>query len=108
MLLADYSSIPQKNKSSQLAAIDSIANYAALSKYFVVTAPETTHVDTGLPCDAKSYLGRGWCRLEQWAGMAACSSTDHMYLYEAGDLHRLSERCVSRPIAITPQSLVPP
>ena len=56
----DYSSIPQKNKSSQLAAIDSIANYAALSKQFIVVAPETTHYNTGMPCDAKSYLGRGW------------------------------------------------
>lgn len=119
----DYSCIPQKNKSSQLAAIDSIANYAALSKYFIVVAPETTHHNTGLTCDAQTYLGRGcahcqtvtvpppwravaltrthaarpypqlrWCRLEQWAGMAASSSTDHMYLYEQGNLHKLSER----------------
>ena len=53
------SSIPQKNTTSQLAAIDTIANYAALSKYFVVTAPETVHQDTGLTRDAKTYLGRG-------------------------------------------------
>jgi len=91
-LWIDYSSIPQKNKSAQLAAIDSIANYAALSKYFIVVAPETIHCNTGLRCDAQTYLGRGWCRLEQWAGMSASTKTDHMYLYEAGDLHRLSDR----------------
>lgn len=88
----DYSSIPQKNQSSQLLAIDTIANYAALSKYFIVAAPETFHVDTGLPCDTASYLNRGWCRLEQWAGMAASSQTTHMYVYEKGDLHLLSDR----------------
>ena len=124
-----YSSIPQKNKSAQLAAIDSIANYAALSKYFVVTAPDTVHADTGLACDANTYLGRGctraglrygshpqlaayktvgpadhvclpysrspvWtgCRLEQWAGMAASSTTDHLFIYEKDDLYKLSER----------------
>ena len=58
-----YSSIPQKNQTAQLAAIDTIANYAALSKYFVVTAPSTYHVNTGRVCDAKSYLGRGWVSL---------------------------------------------
>ena len=90
--VVDYSSIPQKNTSAQLAAIDSIANYAALSKYFIVVAPETIHCNTGLRCNAQTYLGRGWCRLEQWAGMSASTKTDHMYLYEAGDLHRLSDR----------------
>ena len=55
-----YSSIPQKNKSSQLAAIDSIASYAALCKYFIAVAPATIHANTGLQCDAQTYLGRGW------------------------------------------------
>ena len=55
-----YSSIPQKNKSSQLAAIDSIAGYAALCKYFIAVAPATIHANTGLQCDAQTYLGRGW------------------------------------------------
>ena len=32
------------------------------------------------------------CRLEQWAGMAASSSTEHMWLFEDGQLNRLSER----------------
>ena len=32
------------------------------------------------------------CRLEQWAGMAASSSTDHMWLFEDGKLNRLAER----------------
>ena len=60
MLPTDYSSIPQKNASAQLSAIDSIANYAALSKHFIVTAPETVHTDTGLACNAATYLGRGY------------------------------------------------
>ena len=55
-----YSSIPQKNKSAQLAAIDSIASYAALCKYFIAVAPATMHYNTGLQCDAQTYLGRGW------------------------------------------------
>jgi len=88
----DYSSIPQKNRSSQTAAIDTIANYAALSKYFVVTAPAATHADTGLSCNVSTYLSRGWCRLEQWAAMASSTAFDHMYLCDGGDLHSISER----------------
>ena len=42
-------------------------------------------------CNSSTYLGRGWCRLEQWAAMAASSSTDHMWLYENNDLHKLAE-----------------
>jgi len=86
----DYSSIPQKNESSQLSAIDSIGNYAALSKHFIVVAPETIHCNTGDLCDSQTYRGRGWCRLEQWAGMAANPSTDHMWVIEKHDLKRLS------------------
>jgi len=79
----DYSSIPQFNRASQAAAIDTIAAYAAFARYFVIVAPDTQHQNTKLPCTPETYLKRGWCRLEQWAAMAASGSQlTHMYLYE--------------------------
>src|SRR6056297_3592609 len=74
----DYHSIPQHNEATKALAIGSIALYAACTSYFVVCAPESTHVDSGLRCDAETYLARGWCRLEQWAFMTA-NGEDSMY-----------------------------
>lgn len=74
----DYHSIPQHNEATKALAIGSIALYAACTSYFIVCAPDSTHVDTGLPCDAETYLARGWCRLEQWAFMTA-NGADSIY-----------------------------
>ena len=57
----DVLSIPQKNVTSKLAAIESIAVYACCSRYFVTCAPETTHADSGIVCNPASYLNRGVC-----------------------------------------------
>ena len=76
-----YISIPQVNKDAQQAAINSIAIYAALSRYFVIVAPKTKHTNTMLPCGPESYLGRGWCRLEQWARISMGGLAD-IYLYD--------------------------
>ena len=54
-----YVSIPQACRTSKLASINSIAVYACCCKYFVVCAPEVTHVDTRLPCSPETYLRRG-------------------------------------------------
>jgi hypothetical protein len=62
----DYTSIPQSNKMMQQSAIGSIQVYATLPKYFVCVAPDAKH-ELGHDCNAKTYLNRGWCRLEQWA-----------------------------------------
>lgn len=79
-----YFSIPQRTHATQLQAISSIATYAAISKFFIIVAPETTHADTGVPLGANSYLSRGWCRLEQWAAMAASGPRlHHMLLYDS-------------------------
>lgn len=72
MLQADYSSIPQKHKSSQLLAINSLALYASIANALIVAVPEAEHVSTKLPAGAESYQRRAWCRAEQF-----CYSIGH-------------------------------
>jgi len=67
MLWLDYSSIPQKNKHLQKMAIASIAVYASTCRFFVTIAPNATHTDHSVPCSLKTYMARGWCRLENLA-----------------------------------------
>jgi hypothetical protein len=74
----DYHSIPQHNDATKALANGSIAFYAACTSYFMVCAPDSTHVDSGLRCDSETYLARNWCRLEQWAIMTA-NGVDSMY-----------------------------
>lgn len=69
---ADYSSIPQKHKASQLAAINSLALYASIANALIVAVPEAEHVSTKLPAGAESYQKRAWCRAEQF-----CYSISH-------------------------------
>lgn len=90
--MRSYLAIPQANHTVQLQAINTIATYAALAKQFVVVAPHTVHINKGTVCDAASYLRRGWCRVEQWAAMVASESTDHMLIYEGGELAPLGSR----------------
>jgi len=61
----DYSSIPQKHKPSQLAAINSLALYASIANALVIAAPPAEHVSTGAFASAHSYQRRSWCRAEQ-------------------------------------------
>ncbi|KAJ1632992.1 hypothetical protein T492DRAFT_837994 [Pavlovales sp. CCMP2436] len=63
----DYSSIPQKHKPSQLAAINSLSLYASIADALVVAAPESEHVSTGNMANAATYQQRAWCRAEQVA-----------------------------------------
>ena len=59
----DYIAIPQSNSRCKSLAIETLPAYAALSKFFVIAAPETEFTDTpGRICDAGSYLKRGWVR----------------------------------------------
>ena len=80
----DYHSIPQANDATKTLAIGSIGLYAACTCHFIVCAPETFHLDTRLRCDNETYLARGWCRLEQWAFMAA-NGVEAMHYCELHD-----------------------
>eukprot|EP00747_Dinoflagellata_sp_TGD_P037051 gnl/TRDRNA2_/TRDRNA2_138844_c0_seq2.p1 gnl/TRDRNA2_/TRDRNA2_138844_c0~~gnl/TRDRNA2_/TRDRNA2_138844_c0_seq2.p1 ORF type:complete len:545 (-),score=90.58 gnl/TRDRNA2_/TRDRNA2_138844_c0_seq2:42-1676(-) len=70
----DYFSIPQiversedQDVSQELQnAVDSFPAYVAMSDYFFVVAPPTTHW-RGHTCTLNTYLKRGWCRVEQFA-----------------------------------------
>jgi hypothetical protein len=62
--------IPQQSIPLMQLAVDSLAVYAAMCKYFVVIAPNAVHENTN-ECNLASYARRGWCRLEQWARMTA-------------------------------------
>ena len=61
----DIISIPQQQRETQTLAINSLPVYAANSDCFIIVAPDVTHKDTELLCDASSYQKRGWCRGEQ-------------------------------------------
>ena len=64
-----HRSIPQKNLTARLNAINSLGVFSSLMQHFVIIAPPTVHRDTALVCDKASYSRRGWCRLEQWGHM---------------------------------------
>ena len=57
---AQFLSIPQKNLSMRLAAINTLGVFSSLAKYFVVIAPEAVHKDTGAPMNKRTYSRRGW------------------------------------------------
>jgi hypothetical protein len=75
----DYCSIPQLCRAIQGLAIDSLHAYAKHADVFVIVAPKITLVESGTPCDYKSYQRRMWCRAEQLCH-ALKNSTDNMYL----------------------------
>ena len=58
---ADYCSIPQLCRAIQGLAIDSLHAYAKHADVFVIVAPKITLVESGTPCDYKSYQRRMWC-----------------------------------------------
>lgn len=60
-------------------AIESLAVYSSLCKYFLTLAPDAMHVDTLNVCDEATYGRRGWCRLEMWA--SATAGFDNMFLF---------------------------
>ena len=78
----DYLSIPQANADTKLASIASIAVFVCCCKYFIVCAPDALHADYGSQCNEKTYLCRGWCRVEQWAFMSM-HGVDPMFLFGA-------------------------
>ena len=61
-LWIDYVSIPQANATMQKLAVDSLAIYASALSYFLVLAPDATHVDSLKQCDQETYGRRGWVR----------------------------------------------
>lgn len=75
----DYSCIPQRNHTTQMLAIRSLAAYASGASAFIVVAPTCDHSDTGGACDAESYQMRMWCRAEQICHSMR-NGTDSMYL----------------------------
>jgi hypothetical protein len=72
--------------------------YSSIQHYFVIIAPEATHVDKQTVTNFDTYAKRGWCRLEQWARMASTGD-------DSGVL-RLNQRGVLVP-AYQPTSLHP-
>ena len=76
----DYFSIPQANRRTQKAAIDSIPQYASNATFFLACAPDTYHVDLRQPVNGATYLRRGWCRLECWAYLST-NGLSKMFLY---------------------------
>ena len=70
----DYFSIPQlevRNPSVTARdlqnAVDSIPTYVKMSRFFVLLAPSVQHADTLQLMGKRSWLERGWCRLERVA-----------------------------------------
>lgn len=63
----DYSSVPQSREAEpeRLCAIDSIPSYVDSALAFIALVPRVEHKNLpGVYCDYKSWMSRGWCRLE--------------------------------------------
>lgn len=60
--------------SNQDLFISSIPFFVEVSDMFVALVPRLCHSSTSLQCNFKTYLTRGWCRLEMWCNMLAASS----------------------------------
>jgi hypothetical protein len=80
----DYSSIPQKHKSSQLLAINSLAVYASVASALIVAVPDAEHVSTGQFASASSYQARAWCRAEQFC-YSIRHGTDNLWVASSTD-----------------------
>ncbi|KAL3910809.1 MAG: hypothetical protein SGPRY_008921, partial [Prymnesium sp.] len=81
----DYTSIPQENYFTKQLAIESLAQYASSCRYFLIVAPDVPHADSGKQCNEETYGRRGWCRLEQWARLAAAGRED-MFLSKVDEV----------------------
>lgn len=63
----DFASVPQSREAEEqrLNAIDSIPSYVDHALAFIALVPRVEHKDLpGVFCDYKSWMERGWCRLE--------------------------------------------
>jgi len=91
-IFLDYTSIPQKNVTARINAINSLGVFSSLAQHFIIIAPSAKHKDTGLICDKATYQRRGWCRLEQWGHMCMWGMNE-MYFYnmETGKNEALGE-----------------
>ena len=85
----DVCSIPQRNAGIKGLSILSLPAYAGASDYFVAVVPNTTHAATRLPCDARSYAARCWCRAEVMSCWARNGSRD-MYYYRGHGLEKMT------------------
>lgn len=64
----DYASVPQVSPGAQGRAIASIFSYVNSSTVFIVLAGAWKH-ENGSVRDARAWMSRGWCRLEQLANV---------------------------------------
>ena len=67
----DLCSIPQANHELQLRAIRSIVSYIRDARLFFVLAGAWQHTSDGTVRDLRSWMSRGWCRLEYLANVLA-------------------------------------
>jgi len=74
----DYTSIPQRLATLQLLSIHSLFIYAGLSTYFLIVTPSVENRVTGQSFNLRTYMLRGWCRLECWARFS--ESTDKVFV----------------------------
>ena len=74
----DYYSIPQKCSTAQKSAVEQLGTLASICSYFIVTAPETLHFNTGEICNRETYHERCWCRAEIFSHWTrrGCSTFD--------------------------------
>lgn len=70
---ATASALRSPTGTTQDLYVSSIPFYVEVSDVFVALVPRLHHRDTGQLCDLKSYLTRGWCRLEMWCSILSPS-----------------------------------
>jgi len=92
----DFHSINQTNNALKQLCIKQVPFFAAVSRYFLVVVPQTTHFDHGRLCDLSSYERRGWTRMEQWARVAV-GGLENMFISRGdGELARMSDLLSAR------------
>eukprot|EP00929_Paragymnodinium_shiwhaense_P023509 TRINITY_DN1469_c0_g1_i6.p1 TRINITY_DN1469_c0_g1~~TRINITY_DN1469_c0_g1_i6.p1 ORF type:complete len:464 (-),score=55.16 TRINITY_DN1469_c0_g1_i6:289-1680(-) len=86
----DILSIPQRNASQKMAAVNSLYTYAGQADYLVIIAPESEHEDLQFPAGADTYKQRVWCRAEQMAFFCFKGYSD-MFLATADSFARVPD-----------------
>jgi len=88
----DFGSIPQRNRATQMLAVNALPAISSSLHSFVVVAPTANHFNTGDVCDVETYNRRGWCRAEVFSH-ASRRGFNHMYLATGvDDIKKVSDK----------------
>lgn len=85
-LWVDVLSIPQACRFTQQLAIETLTMYCTLCAYFCIVANPTKHYHSGELLNYKTYMSRGWCRLEQFTRLVTNGGPKNMFTFDSSSL----------------------